>query len=52
MIVIGGIQYSTSAGNPQAAAAAKKRILNALIAAAAYFLIYALLQWIVPSARF
>ncbi len=49
MIVLGGIQYSSASGNPQAVAAAKKRITNALIALVAYLFIFAFLQWIIPG---
>jgi len=52
MIVIGGIQYSASAGDPQAAAAAKNRIMNVAIAIIAYFLIFALLKFIIPGSKF
>lgn len=52
MIVIGGIQYSTSGSNPQAVAAAKKRIGQALLALVVYFLLFAFLQWIVPGGVF
>jgi len=48
-IIIGGIQYSASSGDPQAASAAKKRIINALLALVAFGFIYAFLQWVVPG---
>ena len=49
VIVIAGIQYSTSGGNPNAAAAAKKRILNAVIALIAYMFLFIGFQWLVPG---
>ena len=49
MIIIGGIQYSTAGGDPQATAAAKKKISNAILALVAYSLIFALLEFIVPG---
>lgn len=49
MIAIGGIQYSTARDNPQAVAAAKARITNAIIALVASLFIYAFLQYIVPG---
>ncbi len=52
MIILAGIQYSTSGGDPAKAAAAKSRIIKALIALLAFFLIYALLQWLVPGGIF
>jgi hypothetical protein len=48
-IIIGGIQYSASADQPQAAAAAKGRIINAVIALIAFIFFYTFLQWIVPG---
>src|ERR1700677_4819764 len=41
MIVIGGVQYSTSGGNPQGEANARKKILNALLALVTFIFIYA-----------
>lgn len=49
VIIVAGIQYTTSAGDPQAAAAAKKRISNAILALIAFGLTYAFLQWVVPG---
>lgn len=49
MITIGGIQYSTARDNPQAAAAAKGRITNAVMALVFYLFIFAFLQYIVPG---
>lgn len=49
VIIIGGIQYATSAGNPQATAAAQKRIFGAILALVAFALLYALLNWVVPG---
>lgn len=52
VIIVAGIQYATSAGDPNAAMAAKKRITNALLALVAFFLTYAFLQWVVPGGLF
>ena len=49
VIIVAGIQYSASAGNPQAAAAAKKRITNAILALVFFACMYGFLQWIVPG---
>lgn len=49
MITVGGIQYSTARDNPQAAAAAKGRITNAVMALVFYLFIFAFLQYIVPG---
>lgn len=51
-IVIGGIQYASSAGDPQAAAAAKGRIRNAIIALLAFLFLYALLNFLIPGGLF
>lgn len=51
-VIIGGIQYSTSGGNPQASAAAKKRIGDAILALLALVFLYTFLQWIVPGGIF
>lgn len=48
-IIIGGIQYSASADQPQAAAAAKGRIINAIIALVGFIFLWAFLQWVVPG---
>lgn len=52
MIIVGGIQYSMAGDNPQAVAAAKQKIKNALIALFAYIFMFAFLQWIVPGGLF
>lgn len=49
VLVVAGIQYTTSAGDPNAAAAARKRASNALLALVLYGMMYAFLQWIVPG---
>ena len=49
VIVIGGIQYSTSGGDPSKVQAAKKRIYNGIIALVAFIFTYAFLQYIVPG---
>lgn len=51
-MVIGGIQYSQSAGDPQAASAAKNRIRNAIIALVTFLFLYALLNFLVPGGIF
>ena len=52
MVIVGGIQYSTSGGNPQAASAAKKKIRNAVIALFALIFTFTFLQWLVPGGIF
>lgn len=48
-IIIGAIQFSSSAGDPQKAAAGKQRITNALLALVAFIFLYAFLQFLVPG---
>ena len=48
-IIYGGIQYTTSEGDPQKAAKARLHITNAIIALIAFMFLYAFLQWIVPG---
>ncbi len=52
MVVIGGIQYSASGGNPQTVQEAKKKIYNAAFALVVFFFLYAALQWLVPGGIF
>lgn len=52
VIILAGIQYTTSGGNPQQAAQAKKRIINAIIALVAFFFLFAILQWLIPGGIF
>jgi len=51
-IVVGGIQYSSSADDPKKLAAAKERIRNAVIALIAFLFLFAFLQWLVPGGGF
>jgi|GEM_PF-1648562 len=51
-LIIGGISYSTSEGDPQKAGKAKRRIANTIIAVVAYVFLYAFLQFIVPGGLF
>ncbi len=51
-IILGGIQYSASAGDPQKVTLAKKRITMTLMAIVAYIFTYAFLQFIVPGGLF
>lgn len=48
-IVVGGIQYTTSSGDPQKVAAAKSRIFNSVFALVAFIFTYAFLQYLVPG---
>ncbi len=51
-VVVSGIQYITSGGNPQAIGAAKKRIFNAVLSLLLFIFMWALLQWLVPGGLF
>jgi hypothetical protein len=51
-IILGGIQYSASAGKPEATAKAVARISNSVLALIIYLLIFAILNWLVPSGLF
>ncbi|CAN5427560.1 hypothetical protein BH09PAT4_BH09PAT4_03340 [soil metagenome] len=48
-IVVGGIQVTTSAGDPQKSAAGKNHIRNAVIGVVSYVFLYAFLQWVIPG---
>jgi hypothetical protein len=51
-LILGGIQYSASQGDPQKAAAAKSRLSNTIIAIFAYIFLYAFLQFLIPGGAF
>lgn len=48
-LVVSGIQYSASGGDPSAIAAAKKRIMNVIIALLAYIFMAAFINWLLPG---
>lgn len=49
-IIVGGIQYTTSAGDPQKTAAATKRIRESLIGLLVFIFAYAILNYVIPGA--
>jgi hypothetical protein len=51
-LILGGIEYSTSEGDPQKSAKAKRRISNTLFALIAFFFLYAFLQFLIPGGLF
>jgi hypothetical protein len=51
-VIIAGIQYSASRGNPQATQASIKRITNAIIGLLIYIFMFAILNFIVPGGLF
>ena len=50
-VIVGAIQFSSSAGDPQKAANGKNHIRNALLGLLAYLLLYAFLQFLVPGGK-
>lgn len=52
VIVIGGIQYSASADDPQKVAAAKGHIINAVLGLLGFMFVWAFLQWLIPGGVF
>jgi hypothetical protein len=48
-VIIGGIEYTSSAGDPQRSAAGQKHITNALLGLFAYALFYVFLQFLIPG---
>jgi hypothetical protein len=51
-LIMGGIQYTTSSGDPQKTGAAKSRIQNTLLAFFAYAFMFAFLNFLVPGGIF
>ena len=49
MLIVGGIQYMTANGNPQAVADAKKKITNVLIGVVAFVFLWAFFEWLIPG---
>jgi hypothetical protein len=52
VIIWAGIEYSSSGGDPNRTASAKKRIINAIIALVSFIFLWAFLQWLVPGSPF
>jgi hypothetical protein len=48
-IVLGGIEYASSANDSQRVAAARRRIMNSVLVLIGYFLFYAFLGWVIPG---
>lgn len=51
-LIVGGIQYSASAGDPQKVTAAKKRIFMTITALVAYAFLYGFVQFLIPGGLF
>ena len=49
MVVIAGIMYITSGGNPERVKAAKKRLINAITALMLFIFAYAILGFVIPG---
>ncbi len=52
VIILGGIQYSIAGDKAEAVSAAKKRIINGVIALITFLFIFAFLQWLIPGGVF
>ena len=52
MIIIGGIQYTSSSGDPQKVGAAKQKIFNAVLALVAWVLLLGFLNYLVAGGLF
>lgn len=48
-VIVGGIEYATSAGDPQKAASGKKHIVNAFFALVVYALSLSILNFLIPG---
>jgi type IV secretion system pilin len=51
-VIVGGIQYAASRGEPQKAAEAMKRITNSLIALGIYIFAFAFVNFLIPTGFF
>lgn len=51
-LVFAGIQYMTAGGNASQVAAAKNRIVMAILALVLFLFTYAILQWLIPGGIF
>lgn len=49
VIIFAGIQYTSSGGDPNRAAQAKKRITNAIIALVAYMFLFTIFEYFIPG---
>lgn len=49
MLVVAGVQYITSAGDPAMVKSAKNRIVNAITALVLYLMMFAVLNFLVPG---
>ena len=48
-VVVSGIQYITAGGNEERTRKSKRRIFEIVIGVAAYVLIFAVLNWLIPD---
>ena len=51
-LIIVGIQYLTAGGNEEQTRKAKRRIFEIIIGLVAFVLMYAILKWLLPGAKF
>jgi hypothetical protein len=52
MLIVAGIQYSASNGDPSGVKAAKDKIVNVIIGLIAYVFLFSFLQWLIPGGLF
>jgi len=48
-LIVSGIQYTASSGDPQKVANTKKRIYGVIIGLVAFVFLYAFMQWLIPG---
>ena len=51
VIVIGGVQYATAGGNPDAVKGARARIFNGALALVCFLLMWSFLKWLIPGGQ-
>ncbi len=51
-LILGGINYAASEGDPQKASKAKQRIVNTIFAVFAYMFLFAFLEFLIPGGLF
>ena len=51
VIVVGGIQYATAGGNPDALKGARGRIFNGALALVCFLLMWSFLKWLIPGGQ-
>lgn len=52
MVIVGGLQYMTSAGSPSAVESAKKRLANAALGLVLFILLFGIVNYLIPGGVF